>query len=255
MNTTADITDGNHEQLIAIVAHELRYPLVPIRNAAALLRQDSPDSTTIRRAAEIIERQASGMNRMISDLVDVSRMQLGAMEIKPLRAELAALVELAIESAGPLSGERGLTLSVSVSPEPVYLNMDVLRLSQALHHMITNAIKYSDKYGYIRVRAQRDGAQAVVVVTDTGIGIPEAELERIFGLFAQSARGPRVEPGLGLGLYLARHLIEAHGGTVTAASDGSGRGSVFTVRLPCEVPATRANEPADAEPAGDLSPA
>ncbi|HEV7607341.1 MAG TPA: HAMP domain-containing sensor histidine kinase [Steroidobacteraceae bacterium] len=244
--TAADVSDGTHEQIIAIVAHELRHPLMPIRNAAALLRQEAPDAATVLRAAEIIERQALAMHRLIGDLVDVSRTQFGALELRRVRAPLTELVECAIESAGPTATERGHTLLVSISPQPIYLNMDVLRLGQALHNIISNASKYTDKQGHVHVRAQREGAEVVVVVSDTGIGIPPAELEKIFGLFVQSAQGARVEPGLGLGLYLARHLIEAHDGTVTAASDGPGRGSVFTVRLPCEA--------SDAETAGDPSP-
>ena len=255
MKTATSALDGTHDQLVAIVAHELRYPLMPLRNAVALLRQESPDAATVSRAAEIIERQASDMHRLIGDLVDVSRMQFGALELRRVRAPLSALMEHAIDSAGPMANERGLTLYISVSPLPVHLNMDVLRLGQALHNIIVNASKYTDNLGHIHVRAQREGAHAVVTVTDTGVGIPEAELERIFGLFAQSDRGGRVEAGLGLGLYLARYLVEAHGGTVTATSAGADLGSEFTVRLPCEVPTERKVAPADAEPEGDLSPA
>ena len=255
MKLTPAVSDGAQEQLIAIVAHELRHPLMPIRNAAALLRQDSPDAATIRRAAEIIERQASDMNRLIGDLVEVSRVQQGTLELRRVRAPFSALVEHALEAAGPMVSECERTLYVSVSPQPVYLEMDVLRLGQALQNIIGNACKYTDKHGHIHLRAQREGAQAVISISDTGIGIPDAELETIFGLFVKSERGGGIAPGLGLGLYLARQFIEAHGGTVTAASPGSGRGSVFTVRLPCEVPTEPAFDSVDAATAGDLSPA
>jgi signal transduction histidine kinase len=246
---------GANEQLVAIVAHELRYPLIPIRNAAALLRQDSLDAATVRRAAEIIERQAIGMNRLIGDLVDVSRLQLGAIELRPARALLSELMERAVEAAAPMASERGHTLAVSVTPEPVYLNIDVLRLGQALHNIIANACKFTDKHGRIHMRAQRDGAEVEIVVSDTGIGIPRAELEAIFELFRRSVPGGRIEPGLGLGLYLARHLIDAHGGTVIAACAGPGRGCVITVRLPCELPMRLPDEQHDAEPAVDPIPA
>jgi signal transduction histidine kinase len=237
---------GAHSQLIAIVAHELRYPLVPIRNAAALLQRDVVDAATIRRAAGIIERQVTGMNRLIGDLVDVSHTQRGTLEIRRTRASLSALVEWSIESAQPLANERGHHLSVCVSPEPVYLDADLLRVSQALVNIIANATKYTERQGNIHVRAHREGGQAMIVISDTGIGIARPELEAIFGLYAKSAQGMRVEQGLGIGLYLARHFIEAHGGTVTAASAGLGRGSEFTVRLPCE---------AGGEPRADPTPA
>ncbi|MEJ0085278.1 MAG: HAMP domain-containing sensor histidine kinase [Pseudomonadota bacterium] len=221
-------------QLIAIAAHELRYPLVPIRRAAALLEHDLVDAATIRRAAGIIERQANGMNRLIGDLIEVSRMQRGVMEMRCIRAPLSDLLECAAESAEPLASERGHTVSVSTPQEPVYLQMDVLRLSQALLNIIANATKYTDRRGHIAVRAHREGTQAIVIVTDTGIGIPPQDLETIFGLFAKSSQGRRIDQGPGIGLYLARQFIEAHGGTVTAASAGIGCGSEFTVRLPCE---------------------
>jgi signal transduction histidine kinase len=234
---TADVADDrDHNQLIAIVAHELRYPLVPIRNAAALLQHDLVDAATIRRSAGIIERQVTAMNRLIGDLVDVSRTQRGTLEIRRARAPLTTLMEYAIESAQPLANERGHTLTISVTKQPVYLYMDVLRLCQAVVNIIANATKYTDRHGEIHVHAQRAGTQAVIVVSDQGIGIAESELEAIFGLYEKSAQGMRVEQGLGIGLYLARHFIEAHGGTVTAASEGIGRGSVFTICLPCEAP-------------------
>lgn len=255
MKTVADAPEGAQEQLVAIVAHELRYPLFPIRDAAALLRQESPDAATVRRAAEIIERQAAAMNRLIGDLVDVSKMQLGAIQMRPARALLSGLMEHAVESATPLVTDRGHALTVSVTPEAIYLNMDVLRLGQALHNIIANASKFTDKHGHIHVRAQREAAEVVIVVSDNGIGIPPAELEAIFELFGRSQHEPRIEPGLGLGLYLARYLIDAHGGTVSAASAGPGQGSVFTVRLPCEAPVEAAIEPGEVATAGDRFPA
>ncbi len=252
--------DRDQAQFISIIAHELRYPLAPIRNAAALLKRDTTDVAMIRRAADIIERQASAMHRLIGDLAEASRMQRGALELRRARTPLAAVVERAVELAGPFASERGHTLSVSVAPDPIYLLVDAPRLVQVLHRIITNATQYTDRHGYLHVRAQRDGAHALVTVSDTGIGIPAGELESIFGLFVHSAPGARIEPGLGLGLYLSRHLIEAHQGTLTAASDGPGRGSVFTIRLPCERPpgepttAGRAGSSVEAS-AADPSPA
>lgn len=235
MDTANLPIDVDHGQLIAVVAHELRYPLVPIRNAAALLKQNATDSATIHRAAGIIERQVNGMNRLIGDLVDVSRTQRGVMEIRRARASLSELLEITAESAGPLVRERGHSLSVNAPREAIYLPIDVMRVSQALLNIIANATQYTDRHGLISVLAYREEAQAVIVVTDTGCGIPPRDLEAIFGLFTKSSQGMRVEQGLGIGLYLARYFIEAHGGTVAAASAGPGRGSEFTLRLPCEM--------------------
>jgi signal transduction histidine kinase len=251
MRSVPNLSRAN-EQFIANVAHQLRYPLVPIRNAAALLKREAPDPATIRQVADIIERQTSGMHRLIGDLLEVSRLELGALTLHRARAPLFELMEQAMESCAVFANERGHTLFVSVTPTPVYLHMDVLRLSQALHHIIINACKYTDKHGHIRIRAQQEGMLAVITVSDTGDGILPAELEAIFELFVQSEHGRRVEPGLGLGLYLARHLIEAHGGTVIAESAGAGRGSVFTIRLPCEIASAPTLESADEARAADL---
>jgi signal transduction histidine kinase len=228
---------NTHNQLIAIVAHELRYPLVPIRRAAEMLRHEVVDAATVERAVAIIERQTNGMNRLIGDLVDAARMQRGAVELRRARTALSDLLECVAECAAPLVDERGHDFTMSGPDEPVYLPMDVLRINQALLNIIANATRYTDRHGHIALRAWRERDRAVIVVSDTGIGIPPHDLESIFGLFVKSSQGLRIEPGLGIGLYLARHLIEAHGGTVTATSAGVGHGSEFTVRLLCE-PAT-----------------
>ena len=243
------------EQRLAMVAHELRYPLVPIRNAAALLRDATHDQATVLRAAEIIEREAVHLARLIGELLDVSRVQLGAQQLHCKRAPLSELVDRAIESARPFARHHGHRLSLSVPPEPIYLQMDVSRLCQALHNLIANACKYTDKHGHIHIRAQRRGATVSVVVSDTGIGIPVAQLESIFGLFAQADQPTGPQAGLGLGLYLARFVVEAHGGTLTAASAGANRGSDFTMRLPCEASTAMLPDPAGEAPGVDRSPA
>src|SRR5205085_1157566 len=163
---------------------------------------------TLRRVADIIERQTTGMYRLIGDLVDVSCLEMGTLALHPARALLSRLVELAFESTETYASERGHTLSVSVAPAPIFVHMDVMRLTQALHHIIANACKYTEKHGLIFIRAQQDGLHAVITVSDTGDGILATELEAIFGLFVQREHRPRTEPGLGLGLYLARQLIE-----------------------------------------------
>src|SRR5688572_13987141 len=146
----AQVSGVYNAELIAMVAHELRQPLLPIRHAAALLGNAVPDPATMRRAAEIIEREADNMNRLIGDLVDVSRMQSGALELRCKRAPLSELMDRAIESAGLLASDLGHRLSVSVPPEPIYLQMDVLRLCEALHNLIANACEHANKQGHIQ---------------------------------------------------------------------------------------------------------
>ena len=195
------------------------------------------------------------MGRLIGDLVDVSRVQSGALELCCKRAPLSELMERAIESAQSFAEDHGQRLSLSMSPDPIYLQMDVLRLCQALHNLIANACKYTGKHGHIYVRAQRSGASVSIVVSDSGIGIPVAQPESIFGLFAQAGQSGAMQAGLGLGLYLARFIVEAHGGTLTATSAGPNRGSEFTIRVPCEASTAMLPEPAGEAPTVDQSPA
>lgn len=222
-------------QLIAIVAHELRGPLVPIRNIAALLKRGSLDPLAQRRAAELIERQVAGMTRLIEDLVDVSQLRSGNLEILLAPVTLGELIERCVEIVGSYVSERGHRLIVDVSPEPVFLLADSMRVCQALQNLITNAAKYSNRGGEITIRARREDDCAVIVVSDEGIGLDIEQLKTLFDMFAQvgQAGTGRSEGGLGIGLFLTRNLVEAHGGSVTAASAGPALGSEFTVRLPC----------------------
>jgi signal transduction histidine kinase len=181
-------------------------------------------------------------------------MEMGTLELRRKRAPLSELMDRAIESARPFAKERGHQLLVSVSSEPIYLQMDVLRLSQALHNLITNACKYTDKQGQICLRAQRNGAGVSIVVSDRGIGIPAARLDSIFCLFTRAGQADQSQAGLGIGLYLARCFVEAHGGTVTAASAGVNRGSEFTIEVPCEPSTAMVPSPVGEERAGDRFP-
>lgn len=252
---TSAVPADDGAELIALLAQELRHPLVPIRNAAATLKDAAPDHAAVCRAVEIIEREVNHMNRLIGDLADVSRMQMGALELHCKRVPLSELMERALELAEPLAKDHGHRLTVSLPPEPIYLQMDVLRLCQALRNLLENACKYTDKQGHIHVRAQRTGALLSIVVSDTGMGIPGAQLESIFGLFAQGEKADGRVPGMGLGLYLARCFVEAHGGTLTATSTGANRGSEFTIGLPCETSTATVPEPAGEAPAVDRFPA
>jgi signal transduction histidine kinase len=237
MLSASSVLDDASQEFIANVAHQLRCSLVPVRNAAGLLKSQAADTATVHRVADIIERQTDSMHRLIDDLVDLSRAQLGVLVLHRVAATLSGLMEQVLRSSRSFASERGHTLLVSVAPTPVHLLIDVARLSHALQHIIANACKYTDAHGHIYVRAQPDGPSVLITVSDTGDGIAAGELETIFGLFARSEHPRRVEPGMGLGLYLARRFIEAHGGTVIASSGGVGRGSEFTVKIPCEASA------------------
>jgi signal transduction histidine kinase len=256
VNTQAvkGIAEKADDHLLAILVRELRYPLVPIRNAAALLKQEFPEHVTVRRAADTIESHASDMGRLISDLLDVSLVRQGKMHLRRGVVPLGRVIDTALKSSEGFANDRGHHITRSVAPENLHVRVDVTRLAQALRCVFANATCYTDRGGLIHVRAERQGAHAVLMVRDTGIGMARDELERIFGLFCRSAQGGRVEPGLGIGLYLARHLIEAHGGTIRAASAGMGLGCEFTIRLPT-VLAIAAPETDFEEPADDLSPA
>ena len=227
---------AGQSHLIAIVAHELRGPLMPIRNTVELLKRAPLDALTVRRAAEVIERQVIGMMRLIDDLVDVSHLTSGNLEIQRRRVSMREIVEHCVEIVGTYVADRGHKLLVEISAEPVYLVADAMRVCQSLQNLVTNAAKYTNNGGVIRIRARRDNGQAVFEVSDNGIGIAADQLEIIFDMFAQDGQvgSRRSEGGLGIGLFLTRNLVEAHGGAVVATSAGPGLGSEFIVRLPCE---------------------
>lgn len=236
MHTQSSESAGiDRNSYVAMVAHELRDPLMPIINAAAVLRRMPLDVDLVHRSAGIIERQAKVMNRLIDDLLNVSRVQTAKLQLQRSAVTMAEIVEQCLESMSPLFQQRGQRLVMSVSVEVMAMYADPLRLGQALRNLVANAAKFSDPKDEVLVRAFRDQREAVVTVTDTGAGIEPAELEMIFGLFTQAerTRAPHTNGGLGIGLYLARHFAEAHGGSLTATSDGPGRGSTFMLRIPC----------------------
>ncbi len=235
---SAQEVHAGQSHLIAIVAHELRGPLMPIRNAAELLKRAPLDATMCLRAAEVIERQVAGMMRLINDLVDVSHLNSGNLQIERQRVSMRDIVERCVEIVGTYVADRGHKLLVDISPEPVYLMADAMRVCQSLQNLVTNAAKYTNNGGEVRIRAHRDKDNAVFEISDNGIGIVSDQLEKIFNMFDQDgqAGSRRSEGGLGIGLFLTRNLVEAHGGAVIATSAGPGLGSEFTVRLPCENP-------------------
>jgi PAS domain S-box-containing protein len=245
VGTCTDIEEHKRiqEQLhefLAMLGHELRNPLAPILGAVSLLK----DKSALGHAhLDIIERQARQMARLVDDLLDVARISRGAIHLRPERIELATVIERAIETAMPLISERGHTLVMDVAPGLV-VDADPLRLGQVLANLLNNAAKYTQDRGVVTVRASRDGERVALSVRDTGTGIPAAQLPHVFDLFVQGERTlDRRQGGLGVGLTLVKRLVEMHGGRVTAASDGPGRGSEFVVNLPAAAPAPEREPP------------
>ena len=251
--------DRRKDEFLAMLAHELRNPLAPLLNAAHLV-QASNSPETLAAAGEIIERQVRHMARLIDDLLDVSRINSGKIQLRKERVILADVVKRAVESVEPLMKTRRHELTVSLPPEPVRLHADPTRLEQVLSNLLNNAAKYTPEGGHIALEVEpplpelgRNGpAEVVIVVRDDGVGIPEDMLERIFDLFAQVGRSlnSASQWGLGIGLALVRRLVEMHGGSVKAYSEGPDKGSQLVVRLPAE--ASASSRPA--APANGLKP-
>jgi PAS domain S-box-containing protein len=231
---------------LATLAHELRNPLAPIRNAVQILKLQRQPETPVQAAWDIIDRQVQHMVRLIDDLLDVSRITQGRLELRRERVDLAAVVEQAVEASRPHIERAGHELTVSLPPQPVYLDADPVRLSQVFLNLLNNACKYTEKGGHIWLTAERDVTDVVVKVRDTGIGIPPEHLPRVFDMFSQVESAlERSQGGLGIGLALARGLVEIHGGGIEARSEGPGRGTELLVRLPVltETPAPPPYQP------------
>ena len=225
--------DRRKDEFLALLAHELRNPLAPLRNGLQVMRLAPGDTNVIARTRDMMDRQLSHMVRLIDDLLDVSRISQNKMELRRSRVLLADVVSSAVETARPALEAAGHKLTVSLPPEPVHLDADVTRLAQVFGNLLNNSAKYTERGGHIWLTATREGDQISVAVRDTGIGIPPSALPKIFDMFSQVDRSiERSTGGLGIGLALVKGLVEMHGGTVGAASPGQGQGSTFTVRLP-----------------------
>jgi signal transduction histidine kinase len=222
------------DRFVAILGHELRGRLQPAKNAADILKRETLDAPTRRSLAEIIDRQIAGMTRLVDDLLDVARQRAGMFRLRLARANVAEIVEHAVDTVRPLIATRNHTLVVSLPSEPVFLDADAVWLSQALQNLLANAAKYTNPGGTIRISATRENDEAVLTVSDSGVGIAAADLERIFELYSQAGQAgtERSAGGIGIGLYLCRLVIDAHGGVIRAFSAGPGGGSEFTVRVP-----------------------
>ena len=246
--------DRRKNEFLAALAHELRNPLAPIAAGLEVLRLSGAVDGRATRAREVMERQVQHMIRLVEDLLEVSRITLGKIELRREPSDLAPILRTAIEACAPTFRAGQQTVTVDITAEPLPMYGDPVRLVQVFTNLLRNAAKYTPEDGSIAINAAREGGQAVVTVTDTGMGIPPKMLPRIFDLFTQGPLLPdgQFQTGLGIGLTLVRTLVEAHGGQVAAASEGVGKGATFSVRLPL-MPVQPAVPEPEAPVAVDLS--
>lgn len=246
--------DRRKDEFLAMLAHELRNPLAPIRNAAHTLALLGTGDDRVRWVSSVIERQVGLMTRLVDDLLDVSRITSGKITLQRATVSVREVLAQAVETARPLAESRGQALEVDVPEDSAWVDGDPARLAQAVGNLLDNAIKYTDDGGRIGLRARVEADEVVIVVEDSGVGVDPELLPHVFDLFIQADRSlERKQGGLGLGLTLVRRLVEMHGGRVEAASAGPGLGSAFTIRLPCL--AAEVVEPAPAaEPAEAARP-
>ncbi|MGZ9029974.1 MAG: hybrid sensor histidine kinase/response regulator [Burkholderiaceae bacterium] len=225
--------DSRKDAFLAMLAHELRNPLAPIRTAAETLRVQPPDPRTIARAREIIARQVMHLSRLVDDLLDVSRITQGKIVLHPILLDLRTVVSVCVHSAEAMAVHRKQSVLWDEPTEPVWVDGDLVRLTQVVDNLLSNALKFSAAGGRVNVWLDVEDGHAVLTVHDEGSGIPTELVDRVFDMFVQGDDSlERSSGGLGLGLTLVRELTRLHGGDVSAISEGSGRGATFTVRLP-----------------------
>ena len=221
------------DEFLAMTSHELRTPLNAILGWATLMRSGKLDSSGVMRAIETIERNARTQGKLIEDILDCSRIISNGMRIEKVPLNLGTVIQSAIEAAGPLLQKKGVTLSVALDPTPIQVVGDAERLTQVIWNLVSNAIKFTPSGGHVEVRLDRDGTTAKVSVKDNGEGIDLDFLPFVFERFRQAQGSTtRRHGGLGLGLAVVRHLVEAHGGEVKAFSEGPGKGALFLMTLP-----------------------
>ena len=224
--------DRRKDEFLATLSHELRNPLAPLRNSLHVLRSRGGDGHA-DRMYEMMEQQLSRMVRLVDDLLEVSRITGGKIELRKEPVSLASVVESAVETGRPLIEAAAHQLSVELSPEPLLIDADPVRMAQVISNLLNNAAKYTQEGGRITVTAEQRDDEAVVTVRDNGLGIPADMLPRVFEMFAQVDRTlKRAQGGLGIGLALARSLVEMHGGRIAAHSQGLNQGSEFVLHLP-----------------------
>jgi signal transduction histidine kinase len=242
-------SERRRDEFLATLAHELRNPLAPMRNATEIMKVADADPVRMAAARALIERQLAHLVRLIDDLLDVSRITRGRLELRIHRTDLMTAVDMALETTRPLVERKRHRLRVEVSGGPLMVDGDVTRLAQVLSTLIDNSAMYSDPESPIAVTLARDSTGAVLTVSDSGIGIAPELLPWVFDMFARPSPpciGAR--SGLGIGLTLVKRLVELHGGSIEAHSGGLNRGSTFTVRLPLALDTT------DVAPVGSSRP-
>ncbi|HZZ93935.1 MAG TPA: ATP-binding protein [Usitatibacter sp.] len=247
--------DRRKDEFLAVLAHELRNPLAPVRNAIEILRATQSPSPQLQWTHDVIDRQVRQMTRLVDDLLDVSRITTGKIELRNERIELSAAVRIALEASRPLIERGQHILTVRIPPEPIYLNADLARLAQILSNLLNNAAKYTRPGGHIWLTAERCDGHVKLRVRDNGMGIPPPMLRKIFDMFTQvGGTSDHQQGGLGIGLTLVKRLVEMHGGQVEARSDGINRGSEFIVTLPTITGEEAAPGPTPAVPESAVEP-
>ena len=234
----ADLSEADRRknEFLAMLAHELRNPLAPIRNALHILRMSNLDEQTLRSASEMMERQVNQLVRLVDDLLDVSRISRGKIELRRERIDLISVVTHAVEAARPSCENGGVELKVETPDKPIYVDGDPDRLVQVIGNLLNNSCKFTEKGGRVLIKLEREGPNAVVCVRDTGIGLSPKQIPHIFDMFVQADTSlERTVSGLGIGLTLVKNLVQMHSGTIEAHSEGLGKGSEFVMRLPEQV--------------------
>ena len=237
--------DQRKDEFLATLAHELRNPLAPIRNGLQIMRLARGDEEKTEMVGLMMERQLGQMVHLIDDLLDVSRISQGKIDLRMERIELASVITQAIETSRPFIDQAGHELLIEIPPGPIYVDADLTRLTQVLSNLLNNAAKFTERGGRVRLAVQLVGAEAVVSIQDNGIGIPTHMLQQVFGMFTQvESNLERSQGGLGIGLSIVQRLVQMHSGSIEARSDGPGKGSEFVVRLPVAL-SLALNKPAD----------
>ena len=248
-------TDRRKDEFLAMLAHELRNPLAPIRNAVQIFRHKGLPSAELQWATEVIHRQLHQLTRLVDDLLDMSRITRGRIELRKEPVELSEILNGAIEGSRPLIDKWDHELIVTLPGKPIHLHADPTRLTQVFLNLLNNAAKYTSRGGRIELRAELQGKAVVVAVKDSGIGIPPEMLPHVFEPFSQVNRSTQLsEGGLGIGLTLVKRLLDLHGASVEARSEGAGKGSEFVVRLPLALDEARGPVDQPGQPGAALAP-
>ncbi|MDR3623371.1 MAG: PAS domain S-box protein [Paludisphaera borealis] len=252
----SDLAEADHRknQFLAMLGHELRNPLAPIRNAVKIMKQRGSDDPALTWSRDVIDHQVNQLAHLVDDLLEIARVKRGKIRLQLEAVDAGVIIDHAVETSRPIIEAHHHRLSIAVADEPAFVMADPMRMAQVLSNLLHNAAKYTEEGGRIEISAAVEGDQVVFRVRDDGIGIQPSMLSSVFELFTQADRTlDRSQGGLGLGLTLVRTLVEMHGGTVDAQSEGLGFGSEFTVRLACCAPALAEPEPAVAPPSADLA--